>query len=277
MNNLDLMDSSYNDYQLINELSKFVRSYYVKNKPVDRNYVEEIISILLRNDCIELEGKGIYVYDVKGEIGCFYNNKIYYNCSRSKMYYDELKYSLIGDNKEFGYYYTLQALVHEFTHAKQYSLLSLDNDVSRIYKFCDYICEYRYDFYRYYYDKFPIERYAEIRGCYIAYLVMNRLGVNNLYYKMELIECLFGDYFPNNESPLESFADICDICGFDEFRGCIPEYDINKDSLWDRLLLGVAITDDEFDYLYDVFSKLGDRDYICSDSVKKLVLDYNKE
>lgn len=275
MNNLDLMDSSNNDYQLVNELSKLVRSYYVKNKPVDRNYAEEVISILLRNDCIELDGKGVYATDIEGIIGSFHNNKIYYNYSKSKIYYDELKYSLVGDSKEFDYYFTLLSLVHEFTHAKQDSLMFLDNSVSRIYKFCYYICEYRYDLYCHYYDKVPVERYAEIRGCYIAYLVMDRLGFNNLYYKMELVDCLIGDYFPNNESPLESFADICDLCGFDEFRDYIPEYDINKDSLWDRLFLGVAITYDEFYYLYDVLSNLSDRDYSCDDSVKKLVLDYN--
>lgn len=36
MNELDLMDSSKNDYQLVTELSKIVRGYKDKNKPVDK-------------------------------------------------------------------------------------------------------------------------------------------------------------------------------------------------------------------------------------------------
>ena len=54
MNELDLMDKSKNDYQLVTELSKIVRSYKDKNKPVDRKFVNKVVDVCLINSEINL-------------------------------------------------------------------------------------------------------------------------------------------------------------------------------------------------------------------------------
>ena len=54
MNELDLMDSSKNDYQLVTELSKIVRSYKNKNKPVDRNFVDSVLLSCIKNDVVDV-------------------------------------------------------------------------------------------------------------------------------------------------------------------------------------------------------------------------------
>ena len=55
MNELDLMDKSKNDYQLVTELSKIVRSYKDKNKPVDRKFVNKVVDVCLINSEINLK------------------------------------------------------------------------------------------------------------------------------------------------------------------------------------------------------------------------------
>ena len=55
MNELDLMDKSKNDYQLVTELSKIVRSYKNKNKPVDRNFVDSVLLSCIKNDVVDVK------------------------------------------------------------------------------------------------------------------------------------------------------------------------------------------------------------------------------
>lgn len=55
MNELDLMDKSKNDYQLVTELSKIVRSYKDKNKPVDRNFVDSVLLSCIKNDVVDVK------------------------------------------------------------------------------------------------------------------------------------------------------------------------------------------------------------------------------
>lgn len=276
MNNLDLMDSSYNDYQLINELSKFVRSYYVKNKPVDRNYVENVVSILLRNDCIELDGKGVSFTDDMYCLGYYDGDKIYYNYMYTKDDNYNMKVSLINDHKELNYFNTMSTLIHEFTHVKQFAVANGDNNISKIYNFCLDVNESNPNFYCDSYDNLPIERYAEIRSYYISYLVMDRLGFDGLFYRKKFLSTLLNGYYLDKLFPLESFADTCDKLGYYDFRCLIPEHDMN-DSLWDRLCLGGKISLEEYYYLLNIYLDMFEKDYSCNDSVKKLILDYNKE
>lgn len=277
MNNLDLMDNSNNDYQLIDELSKLVRCYYVNNKPVDRKFIEGVVSICMRNDSVELNDKSVCFTDEYCD-GCYFENIIYFNYSKRIEYNLLFKDSLVGDSNVFGYYHALVTLLHEFAHVKQEFYDNMYNsNIVDIYKFCNDINESNYDFYSIYYDIFPIERYADIRGTYIAYLVMDRLGFNNMFYKREFIDSLIRDYFPDNVCPIERFACACDAFEYYEFRGFIPDYDISSDNLWDRLNFGALITDDEYDYLFGIYNDMMNRDYVCDDSVKRLILSYNRQ
>ena len=65
MNELDLMDSSKNDYQLVTELSKIVRSYKDKNKPVDKDFVYKVANVCLINNEVDLKNGLIIVGNSK--------------------------------------------------------------------------------------------------------------------------------------------------------------------------------------------------------------------
>ena len=65
MNELDLMDKSKNDYQLVTELSKIVRSYKDKNKPVDRKFVNKVVDVCLINSEINLKNGVIILGNTK--------------------------------------------------------------------------------------------------------------------------------------------------------------------------------------------------------------------
>lgn len=277
MYNLDLMDKSNNDYQLVDELSKLVRSYFIRNKSVDRKFVQDVISICMRNDMVELNEQSVCFTDEDCD-GYFFEDSIYFNYSKGIDYDSLFKKSLVGDGNVFGYYHALVTLLHEFAHVKQRFYDNMyGSGIVDIYKFCNDINESNYDFYSIYYDFFPIERYAEIRGTYISYLVMNKLGFNNMFYKREFFRAILKDYFPDNVCPIERFASACDAFGYYEFRKYIPEYDINFDNLWDRLNFSVLITDDEYNYLSGIYYDMMDRNYVCDDSVKRLVLGCNRQ
>lgn len=195
MNNLSLKDNSNNDYQLVNELSKLVRSYYAKNKPVDRKFVESVVSICMANDNIELSGRGVSFTDDMYCLGYFDGDKIYYNYMHSKDESYIMKVSSISDHKELNYFNAMSTLIHEFTHVKQCAVANGDDNMSKIYNFCFDVNMANPDFYYYSYDNLPIERYADIRGYYISYLVMERLGFDGLFYRKKFLSSLLNGYY----------------------------------------------------------------------------------
>ena len=76
MNELDLMDKSKNDYQLVTELSKIVRSYKDKNKPVDRNFVDSVLLSCIKNDVVDVKN-GIKSSDDNDVFGYFDIDSMY--------------------------------------------------------------------------------------------------------------------------------------------------------------------------------------------------------
>ena len=107
MNELDLMDKSKNDYQLVTELSKIVRSYKNKNKPVDRNFVDSVLLSCIKNDVVDVKN-GIKSSDDNDVFGYFDIDSIFINYSLFDGYFKDLKeadrFNNLGDHNMLYYH-----------------------------------------------------------------------------------------------------------------------------------------------------------------------------
>lgn len=289
MNELDLMDSSKNDYQLVTELSKIVRSYKNKNKPVDRNFVDSVLLSCIKNDVVDVKN-GIKSSDDNDVFGYFDIDSIFINYSLFDGYFKDLKeadrFNNLGDHNMLYYHLMISTIIHEYTHAKQYYLSCnrLDCIFPKIYNFCFNVSVTNPSFYQFYYDFFPIERSANIRSYYLCYHIFERVYGNKspMLFRILFMNYLLKEY-DVDFSPLGEFNNICNQYGYGELNALMPNYEMLKDNLWDRVIAGVSVMPDEYAYLRKIhFDMINDDDAVNwskmkNSSIKKMIMDYNKK
>lgn len=115
MNELDLMDKSKNDYQLVTELSKIVRSYKNKNKPVDKDFVDSVLLSCIKNDVVDVKN-GIKSSDDNDVFGYFDIDSIFINYSLYDGYFKDLKeadrFNNLGDHNMLYYHLMISTIIH---------------------------------------------------------------------------------------------------------------------------------------------------------------------
>ena len=277
MNELDFMDSSKNDYQLVTELSKIVRSYKDKNKPVDRKFVNKVADVCLINSEINLKN-GVIIAGNSKEIendyeSCYGDDMITYSQLSLRNFYKKIDnfgsaYNF-GNHNMLSYYSVICTLIHEISHARQnyiannypYSFAGM------IYSYCSNVFESEPLFYDIYYDCFPEERNAFLRGNYIANMV---------------IKHVYGDY-DYDMYPLKRFGDACKQFGYDYFDRLIPDVELTHENFFERVWCGYKVTEDEFNHLIDLCISISYpnndvvKEYLKKSSIKRLILDYKKK
>lgn len=294
MNELDLMDSSKNDYQLVTELSKIVRSYKDKNKPVDRKFVNKVVDVCLINSEINLKNGVIIAGNSKilenDFNSCYVDDTIIYSSLSLKNFYEMLdKFGSaynFGDRYMLSYYSVMCTLIHEISHARQdyivknypYSFAGM------IYSYSNNVFENEQEFYDIYYDCFPEERNAFLRGNYIANMVIKHiygdklsLFFKKLFFKELLINYDYDMY------PLKRFGDACKQFGYDYFDRLISDVELTHENFFERVWCGYKITEDEYNHLIDLCISISYpnndvvKEYLKKSSIKRLILDYKKK
>lgn len=294
MNELDLMDSSKNDYQLVTELSKIVRSYKDKNKPVDRKFVNKVVDVCLINSEINLNNGVIIAGNSKilenDFNSCYVDDTIIYSSLSLKNFYEMLdKFGSaynFGDRYMLSYYSVMCTLIHEISHARQdyivknypYSFAGM------IYSYSNNVFENEQEFYDIYYDCFPEERNAFLRGNYIANMVIKHiygdklsLFFKELFFKELLINYDYDMY------PLKRFGDACKQFGHDYFDRLISDVELTHENFFERVWCGYKITEDEYNHLIDLCISISYpnndviKEYLKKSSIKRLILDYKKK
>lgn len=294
MNELDLMDSSKNDYQLVTELSKIVRSYKDKNKPVDRKFVNKVVDVCLINSEINLKNGVIIAGNSKilenDFNSCYVDDTIIYSSLSLKNFYEMLdKFGSaynFGDRYMLSYYSVMCTLIHEISHARQdyivknypYSFAGM------IYSYSNNVFENEQEFYDIYYDCFPEERNAFLRGNYIANMVIKHIYGDklSLFFKELFFEELLINY-DYDMYPLKRFGDACKQFGYDYFDRLISDVELTHENFFERVWCGYKITEDEYNHLIDLCISISYpnndvvKEYLKKSSIKRLILDYKKK
>ena len=290
MNELDLMDKSKNDYQLVTELSKIVRSYKDKNKPVDRKFVNKVVDVCLINSEINLKNGVIIAGNSKilenDFNSCYVDDTIIYSSISLKNFYEMLdKFGSaynFGDRYMLSYYSVMCTLIHEISHARQdyivknypYSFAGM------IYSYSNNVFENEQEFYDIYYDCFPEERNAFLRGTYISSKVMEYVYGDklSLFFKGLFFDELLINY-DYNMYPLKRFGDACKKFGYDYFDCLIPNVELTYENFLDRVWCGCELTEAEYDHLIDLNIGLFNpenelkKEHYKKTSIKSLILD----
>ena len=294
MNELDLMDSSKNDYQLVTELSKIVRSYKDKNKPVDRKFVNKVVDVCLINSEINLKNGVIIAGNSKilenDFNSCYVDDTIIYSSLSLKNFYEMLdKFGSaynFGDRYMLSYYSVMCTLIHEISHARQdyivknypYSFAGM------IYSYSNNVFENEQEFYDIYYDCFPEERNAFLRGNYIANMVIKHIYGDklSLFFKELFFEELLINY-DYDMYPLKRFGDACKQFRYDYFDRLISDVELTHENFFERVWCGYKITEDEYNHLIDLCISISYpnndvvKEYLKKSSIKRLILDYKKK
>lgn len=128
-----------------------------------------------------------------------------------------------------------------------------------------------YPVYRYYHDSFPTERYAEIRSNYLTFEILKRVyDIKELwYFQYVLFRKLIDNYDDNGIYPLEYFDEIVKVNLMPEFNHLIPDVEPSDASLYERLIIGLPITDKEVEYLKGI----SDDYFISRENCKDLEFD----
>jgi len=249
-----LNDKSNNDYQLIHDISEVLRDYKNKNKRVDRKFVDKVVNILLMNDNIDVNRTEFVpnrfaYYDIMDKTICIN----FQRAQRNRKYYKQIKSK---DGNLFEYYVFLAIILHEFTHAKQYAIIDQGTkyEVGDIYRYSDYFLQEYNPLYNLNHDTIPYERYANIRSHYLTIEISKRLyNIKKLWYFqcMFLSELLY-DYDEEGIYPLKKFNDLIESNTSDSFNHLIPNIDIQEDNLYERLNIGLPITEKEFTFLKEI-------------------------
>lgn len=249
-----LNDKSNNDYQLIHDISEVLRDYKNKNKRVDRKFVDKVVNILLMNDNIDVNRTEFVpnrfaYYDIMDKTICIN----FQRAQGNRKYYKQIKSK---DGNLFEYYVFLSIILHEFTHAKQYAIIDQGTkyEVSDIYRYSDYFLQEYNPLYNLNHDTIPYERYANIRSHYLTIEISKRLyNIKKLWYFqcMFLSELLY-DYDEEGIYPLKKFNDLIESNTSDSFNNLIPNIDIQEDNLYERLNIGLPITEKEFTFLKEI-------------------------
>ncbi len=249
-----LNDKSNNDYQLIHDISEVLRDYKNKNKRVDRKFVDKVVNILLINDDIDVNRTEF----VSDGYGCyeFWDKRICINfqrVQRERKYYKQIKSK---DGNLFEYFAYLSIILHEFTHAKQYAIIDQGTkyEVGNIYRYSDYFLHKDYNLYLLNHDTIPYERFANLRSDYLTIEALKRVyNIKELWhFQYIFLKELLYDYNKKELYPLKKFNDLVESNSLDNFSSLIPDIDIREDNLYERLNIGLPITEKEFNHLKEI-------------------------
>ena len=191
MNELDLMDKSKNDYQLVTELSKIVRSYKDKNKPVDRKFIDSVLLTCIKNDVVDVKN-GIKSFDDNVVFGYFDIDSIFINYSLYDGHLRDLKeadrFNNLGDHNMLYYHLMISTIIHEYTHAKQYYLScnNLDCVFPKIYNFC-FDINIKSDIYKIIitgYKNIRLHKYIFVHNCSTITFIFENNKSHNVLFKL---------------------------------------------------------------------------------------------
>jgi len=266
INNI-LNDESNNDYQLIRELSIYIKNHKNKKQAIDKKFVNDVINIIMRNSHIDYSGikitnfpssVGEYDQDSKTilmNISKLYKNSVFLN--RQFFYRNDRK---VADDI-IRYYYSLGLIIHEVTHAKQYQ--EIPNDKSNIYSSCYELCTEKEEVYNKNHDMILFERYATLRGFTIAYKVLSYFYPlkNILSLRKHIYAYLLYGYTTDNDGKIENIVNTSkldettrvltpiDNCNAIMKENSIKPIQIEANSdmtLYDRLYLGLSLSLEEY-------------------------------
>ncbi len=262
-----LNDESNNDKQLIKELSIYIKHHRDKKLPFNKQFILNILKIVLSNS--EIDFGEINFISTSEDVADWDINTSELRFSINSMM-EEAKYlkvtaeSKIGDNRLLYYYYFIETIVHELTHARQsYIMKTKDN---YIYDSGKILVNQFIDVYDENHDEVLLERYANLRGAIIAYSVLSYIYPLN---KIKDLRCLFFSHLldgydiihdgnesitKNSEvkSAIDTYNGILDFCD-------LPKVDIELDEdtpLYERLYLGDKISLEEYSKLMILFYNL---------------------
>lgn len=263
--NYILNDESNNDKLLVKEMSIYIKHHKNKKLPINRNFVKDIINIVLENS--EIDYNMVKFIDEKDEIAYWdnYNKSLFFNITEilkeAKRTKSEILNSNIGDNNIFMYYDILVTIIHELTHARQEYVRNIEKN--NIYNTGYALIDKNYDEYVEHHDEILVERYANLRGHLLAYQVLTYVYPYKQIKDFRNLICGYLLYgykvntngnivFAGEEYTLYNDCEIISaIDGYNEImeKNLLPKVTIdliNDMSLYDRLYLGLSISTYEY-------------------------------
>ena len=271
--NYILNDESKNDKILIKELSVYIKNHKDNKLPINGEFVNNIIDIVLRNSEIDFET--IVINDQLDNCS-WTTNYMRFNYSIYRLFEmaESIKHFLClhyGDMRFFRYIATIAIIVHESTHARQDYVRK--NEKNKIYMSCEEFILNNYKTYKDNHDLVLIERYASLRGYTIAYEVLSYIYplkyVQNIrslifYYLMYGYRVNNYEYIipAGRDSKLYNDCEI--ISAIDSYNMLMEqieypplEIDIYDDmNLYDRFYLGSDISVGEYHKLRNLYSSV---------------------
>lgn len=270
--NYVLNDESNNDKQLVKELSVYVRNHAKNRLPIDKTFVKDIVDIILRNSEIEynsiifFEGDEMAYWDVKSKSLVLNITKV---LNISKLQKKDFFCTKTGDAKIFSYYFVLETIIHELTHARQYYLI--EKEKNKIYDSCDTLLFEEYSIYSERHDDVLYERYANLRGNILSYQILSYVypqKYTNIL-KLAIMEYLTSGYnFENDDilSALDTYNQIMEDCDMPKVN-----IDFNEDAdFYSRLYLGLPISSEEYKKLINLYCDIFEGKKQTED-IKKLI------
>ena len=280
-----LDDESNNDKELIRELSVYVKNHRDKGLPINKKFVEDVASIILRNSEIDCE-EIIFNNDNSRLAAWWQQYKVVeFNLTEILNSSKDLKKiwlkSKTGDNKIFAYYETIGSIIHELTHARQDYII---DEKKNIYGSGKEFVSTNYGTYHQHHDEALNERYANLREKVITYQVLSYIyptkEINQLRYEI-LYYLLYGYKIDNidevvnalNAEHIHDYSEV--ISAIDNYNSVLDSVKIDKVNLepteemtlYDRLYLGLPITLEEYINIMDLFRGIHTQD----GDVKKLI------
>lgn len=245
------------DRRFIYDVSKVVKRYKDNNKRADVSFIREISGIFAGYNDVSLNYVGAipgYFKDAGGYYECFNELYVNFDCLFSEA--KDIQKGIIGghsfnagDNAKFYNFVVFVTIIHELSHAKQDYIIKNNKGLNAdVYRFCSNLVEDNIEFYNLYHDLFPFERYANLYSLKIAsevfdYVYKNR---NNLVFNLDYLYMLIQDYIDSVDGPLYRFQSLCELFKCEDFGFLFSRVDNSNLQLYDRLFLGLPISDEEY-------------------------------
>lgn len=287
INNI-LNDESNNDYQLVKELSIFVRNHKSKNLAIDKRFVKGVIDIIMRNS--QIDYSDIEITNFPSPVGEYKQNsktilinisKLYKNSAYlNKKFFNPINVKIAKDI--IRYYYSLGLIIHEVTHARQYQVIP--DDKYNIYNSCYELCTEREDAYNKNHDMILFERYATLRGFTLAYKVLSYIYPlkDILELRKHIYAYLLYGYTTENYGQVENIVYTSKLdentrvlSAIDNCNAIMEDNSINKIqiesnsnmTLYDRLYLGFPLSLEEYNKILNM-----DDFFASQEDVHKILL-----
>ena len=267
-----LNDESNNDKILIKELSIYIKNHRDNNIKINKKFIKNIVSIILNNSEIQIDE--IIIDDTCNNVlGTCGSGILYLNMTNIINFSKDINraYNLkIGDNRLLVYYELLFVIFHELTHARQEYLMN--NNYNKMYNSSYELLQDNYDQYMENYDNILIERYANLRGAILSYKVLSYIyskkDINQLQ-KM-IILYLYNGYKKDENGNMVAIIDY--------FNNIINENNLTKinddfseyKSFYNRLYLGLPITENEFKNIINLYWKI-EKDTCVDEEIRLLI------